>query len=49
MNANNILEKKEEIDILSDYDYWLDMESGVRTDDWFDLDKVEAICKLLFD
>ena len=48
LNADNILEKKEEIDILSDYDYWLDMESGVRTDDWFDLDKVEAICKLLF-
>lgn len=48
LNADNILEKKEEIDILSDYDYWLDMESGVRTDDWFDLDKVEEICRLLF-
>ena len=23
---------------------WLDMESGVRTDDRFDLDKVEAVC-----
>lgn len=26
------------------YDYWLDMESKVRTDDWFDLDKVEQVC-----
>ena len=28
-------------------DFWIDMESGVRTDDWFDLDKVRrvlAIC-----
>lgn len=29
-------------------DFWIDMESGVRTDDWFDLDKVHrvlSICK----
>ncbi len=28
-------------------DFWIDMESGVRTDDWFDIDKVRrvlAIC-----
>jgi len=25
-------------------DFWIDMETGVRTDDWFDLDKVEAVC-----
>ena len=24
-------------------DFWIDMESGVRTDGWFDLDKVEAV------
>ena len=45
LNPENILERKEEIDILWEKDYWLDMESGVRTDDWFDLDKVEDICK----
>lgn len=45
LKPENILEKKEEIDILWEKDYWLDMESGVRTDDWFDLDKVEDICK----
>ena len=26
-------------------DFWIDMESGVRTDDWFDLDKVETVLK----
>lgn len=25
-------------------DFWIDMESGVRTDNWFDLDKVEEVC-----
>lgn len=24
--------------------YWIDMESSVRTDDWFDLDKVAEVC-----
>ena len=24
-------------------DFWIDMESGVRTDDWFDLDKVVKV------
>lgn len=27
-------------------DFWIDMESGVRTDDYLDLDKVEQILKL---
>ena len=26
-------------------EFWIDMESGVRTDDWFDLDKVEDVLK----
>jgi len=24
--------------------WWCDMESGLRTDDWFDLDKMNAAC-----
>ena len=31
-------------------DFWIDMESGVRTDDWFDLDKVTKVletCELV--
>ncbi len=27
-------------------DFWIDMESGVRTDDWFDLDKVEKVLEI---
>lgn len=26
--------------------HWIDMESGIRTDDWFDLDKVEAVLEI---
>lgn len=29
--------------------YWIDMESGVRTDDHFDLKKVRQVCELVFD
>lgn len=28
--------------------YWLDMESAVRTDDVFDLNKVEAVCRAVY-
>jgi phosphoribosylanthranilate isomerase len=28
--------------------YWIDMESGVRTDDWLDLDKCEAVCRAIW-
>lgn len=28
--------------------FWIDMETGVRTDDWFDLDKVEAVCRAVY-
>jgi hypothetical protein len=29
--------------------YWIDMESGVRTDGRFDLAKCEAVCRMVFD
>jgi hypothetical protein len=29
--------------------YWIDMESGVRTDDRFDLTKCEAVCRAVYD
>ncbi|CAO3446708.1 hypothetical protein [Azospirillum argentinense] len=34
--------------INSDGPYWICMESGVRTDDWLDLDKVEAVCRAVY-
>lgn len=27
-------------------DFWIDMESGVRTDDWFDTDKVRRVLRI---
>ncbi|MCW2195117.1 hypothetical protein AB7M45_007888 [Bradyrhizobium elkanii] len=29
--------------------YWIDMESGVRTDDRFDLEKCRAVCEAVFE
>jgi hypothetical protein len=43
-NVENILEKIEALKIKQNY--WIDMESGVRTDNWLDLDKCEAIVKI---
>lgn len=28
--------------------FWIDMESNVRTDDWLDLDKCEAVCQAIW-
>ena len=30
-------------------DYWIDMESGVRTNGLFDLEKCEQVCRLVYD
>ena len=30
-------------------DFWIDMESGVRTDDWFDIDKVVKVLQICDD
>ena len=29
--------------------FWIDMEQRIRTDGWFDLDKVEAVCQSVFE
>lgn len=44
INPTNAAERFFELtesDILDDF--WIDMESGVRTDDWFDISKVKAV------
>jgi hypothetical protein len=28
--------------------YWIDMESGIRTDGWLDLNKCEAVCRAVY-
>ena len=29
--------------------FWIDMETGVRTDEWFDITKCRAVCEEVFD
>lgn len=53
INADNVADK---LSFLMENeqvgDFWIDMESGVRTDDWFDIDKVYKVlqtCKPIID
>lgn len=46
INHKNVAAINEQIDSPSGY--WLDMESGVRTDDWLDLGKVEAVLRAIY-
>jgi hypothetical protein len=48
LNPGNINAMNDLIKLDEDSPYWLDMESGIRTEDWLDLDKCEAVCKALF-
>ena len=49
INPDNVIDKMREITRLHVGRFWIDMESGVRTDDRFDLDKVEDVCKKVYD
>jgi len=46
INPDNVLEVIEAIDATGPY--WIDMESGVRTDDLFDLNKCAKVCELVY-
>ena len=44
INADNVEEKLRYLFEMSTVgDFWIDMESGVRTNDWFDIEKVKAV------
>ena len=47
INADNVADK---LTFLMENeqvgDFWIDMESGVRTDDWFDLNKVRRVLEI---
>lgn len=49
INPDNVIEKMSHITHLPVGRFWIDMESGVRTNDRFDLDKVEDVCKKVYD
>lgn len=48
INPSNVSGVLKAIDADDGALYWIDMESGVRTDGWLDLDKCEAVCKAVF-
>ena len=48
LNPHNIDQAVAFVERYPDSRIWLDMESGVRSDDWFDLGKVEAVCGVVF-
>jgi len=50
INADNVAGKLSYLLESDDVDdFWIDMESGVRTDDWFDLDKVVKVLEICSD
>ena len=48
IGPDNVMRKLGEIALLRTNDWWIDMESRVRTDDWFDLDKVQSVLEQMF-
>jgi len=48
LNASNIHDINATVSELTVGDYWLDMETGVRTNDYLDLDKVEAVLREVY-
>lgn len=46
INPDNVGEKLGYLLNNVEGDFWIDMESGVRTDDWFDLNKVEKVLEI---
>ena len=46
MNADNVGDKLAYLIENARHPFWIDMESGVRTDDWFDIDKVLKVLKV---
>ncbi len=47
INSENVLEILDKL-VPNAYSYWIDLESGVRTNGLFDLNKVEEVCKKVY-
>lgn len=47
INPRNVLHTLDAISSPSN-EYWIDMESGVRTNGWFDIEKVQRVCELVY-
>lgn len=49
LNPHTIRNALEQIAPPPDIPYWVDMESGIRTDGWLDVAKCEAVCRAVYD
>lgn len=47
INTENVVSVVEDLTIICDNDFWIDMETGIRTNDQFDISKCESICAQL--
>lgn len=47
LGPDNVVQMYKRIESINHKDFWMDMESGIRTDDVFDLEKAERVLKLL--
>ena len=47
ISPENVVSVVEDLTIICEGDFWIDMESGIRTDDRFDITKCEAVCRKL--
>lgn len=45
ININNVEEVISDLLIFNNSDFWIDMESSVRSNDWFDIQKCKEICE----
>jgi hypothetical protein len=48
INALNVVGINAMVGPKSPSGYWLDMETGIRTDDWLDLNLVERVCVAIY-
>ncbi len=48
INPHNVNEIVRKINAPEGAQYWIDMESGIRTDGWLDLSKCEAVCRAVY-
>jgi hypothetical protein len=49
IRAENAVEVVRKITSVCPTDFWIDMETGVRTNDKFDIRKCEQVCKAIVD
>lgn len=47
INPENVVDVVRELNEICETDFWIDMETGIRTNDKFDVKKCEEICRKL--